>query len=259
MLLLRLHIERQQVPAGEFVFGVGYDDSLLKEQRNPNRDDLDRASTNHPIVVKHVSGHLLPANSMALEQAGISASSGNPEGGIIRRREGGSETDGVVEETAMAAFPSSSANMDMGKSSRLRREAIDIYAGYSITTIQDSNINSAYANVLRPEAKDEPFAIDIVAFITANPLSGAALESFTHDEVYTDGFRVGGVKFILDGSPQGRTAWMSEPYTELPPGQDQNYVAYPSYSPEAYKARVLGLLTRGGQYWLMLMAMPLFS
>ena len=83
---LRLRIEQQQIPAGELVFGFGYDDSLLAEGRHPNRDDLDRASTNHPIVVRHVSGHLLAANSMALEQAGISNSTQDPEGGIIRRR-----------------------------------------------------------------------------------------------------------------------------------------------------------------------------
>ena len=102
---LRLRIEQEQIPAGDLVFGFGYDDSLLAEGRHPNRDDLDRASTNHPIVVRHVSGHLLAANSMALDEAGLSASTQNPEGGIIRRRAGSNEPDGVMEETAMGAFP----------------------------------------------------------------------------------------------------------------------------------------------------------
>lgn len=242
---LRLRIEQQQISPGELVFGFGYDDSLLVEARHPNRDDLDRASTNHPIVVRHVSGHLLAANSLALERAGISSSSENPEGGIIRRRPGSSEPDGVMEETAMAAFPGSSANLSPEEMSRLRREAIDIYAGYGITTIQDANISSAYAELLRAEAVAEPFAVDIVAFIMANPLSDEQLQAVSHDTEYTGGFRIGGVKFTLDGSPQGRTAWMSEPYTEGPPGQDSDYVAYPSYSPEAYKARMPDLLARG--------------
>ena len=168
---LRLRIEQQRIPAGELVFGFGYDDSLLAEGRHPNRDDLDGASTNHPIVVRHVSGHLLAANTMALQQAGISSTTENPEGGIIRRREGSLEPDGVMEETAMAAFPGSSANMSPEKLSRLRREAIDIYAGYGITTIQDANISSAYAQLLRAEAAAKPFAVDIVAFIMANNIS----------------------------------------------------------------------------------------
>lgn len=242
---LRLRIEQQQIPEGELVFGFGYDDSLLAEARHPNRDDLDRASTDHPIVVRHVSGHLLAANSMALRQAGIDSATENPEGGIIRRREGSNEPDGVMEETAMAAFPGSSANMDMQELSRLRREAIDIYAGYGITTIQDANISKAYADLLRAEGASEPYKVDIVAFIMANPLSDEELDAVTHEQNYTGGFRVGGVKFTLDGSPQGRTAWMSQPYTEGPPGQSPDYVAYPSYSPEAYKARMPGLLARG--------------
>jgi len=242
---LRLRIEQQQIPAGELVFGFGYDDSLLAEGRHPNRDDLDRASTNHPIVVRHVSGHLLAANSMALERAGISGTTQNPDGGIIRRRAGTNEPDGVMEETAMGAFPGSGANMGPEKLSQLRREAIDIYAGYGITTIQDANISSAYADLLRDEAIAEPYAVDIVAFIMANPLSDAELQAVSHDQTYTGGFRVGGVKFTLDGSPQGRTAWMSKPYTQGPPGQGADYVAYPSYSPEAYKARMPDLLARG--------------
>lgn len=242
---LRLRIEQEQTPAGDLVFGFGYDDSLLAEGRHPNRDDLDLASTSHPIVVRHVSGHLLAANSMALDQAGLSSSTQNPEGGIIRRRAGSNEPDGVMEETAMGAFPSSTGNMGLELLSRLRREAIDIYAGYGITTIQDANISIAYADLMRVEAEAEPYAVDIVAYIMANPLSDEELQAVSQDESYSGGFRVGGVKFTLDGSPQGRTAWMSQPYTEGPPGQSSDYVAYPSYSPEAYKARMPGLLARG--------------
>lgn len=242
---LRLRIEQQQIPAGDLVFGFGYDDSLLAEGRHPNRDDLDRASINHPIVIRHVSGHLLAANTMALEQAGISSSTQNPEGGIIRRREGSAEPDGVMEETAMGRFPGSTGNMGPEKLSRLRREAIDIYAGYGITTIQDANISNAYADLMRAEADAEPYAVDIVAFIMANPLSDEELQAVSQEQSYTGGFRVGGVKFTLDGSPQGRTAWMSQPYTQGPPGQSADYVAYPSYSPEAYKARMPDLLARG--------------
>lgn len=242
---LRLRIEQQRIPDGELVFGFGYDDSLLAEGRHPNRDDLDRASTTHPIVVRHVSGHLLAANTMALQQAGISSATQNPEGGIIRRREGSTEPDGVMEETAMGAFPGSTGNMGPEKLARLRREAIDIYAGYGITTIQDANISRAYADLMRAEAQAQPYAVDIVAYIMANPLSDEELQAVSHDQTYTGGFRVGGVKFTLDGSPQGRTAWMSQPYTEGPPGQSADYVAYPSYSPEAYKARMPDLLARG--------------
>lgn len=243
--LIKLRIEQQQIPAGSLVYGFGYDDSLLAERRHPTRDDLDRASMEHPIVIRHVSGHLSVGNSFALQQAGVSAASENPPGGVMRRIAGSNEPNGVMEETAMGALPGSSANSNPQKTALLRRAAIDLYAGYGITTIQDANVSQQYVQMTRAEAKAEPFKVDIVSYVMANPLSDEVLAGVTFDKNYTDGFRVGGVKFTLDGSPQGRTAWLSQPYDQGPPGQGSNYVAYPSYDPEAYKARMPGLLARG--------------
>lgn len=243
--LLRERIESDQIPAGQLVYGVGYDDSLLAEQRHPTRDDLDRASTRHPIIIRHVSGHLLAANSLALANAGISALTPDPAGGIIRRRPGGREPDGVMEETAMAAFPGAGSDQSPERQAQLLREAVDRYAGYGITTIQDSNLPAAYVDRLKSLGSAEPFPVDIVAYIMANPISDEALNQVVVERDYTGGVRIGGVKFTLDGSPQGRTAWLSEPYHEGPPGQGSDYVAYPSYEPEAYRARIGGLLERG--------------
>jgi len=78
-----------------------------------------------------------------------------------------------------------------------------------------------------------------------NPLSDAELALVKHDTDYVGGIRIGGVKFTLDGSPQGRTAWMSQPYNEGPPGVNADYVAYPSYEPDAYRERIDRLLERG--------------
>lgn len=243
--LIKLRIEQQQIPAGALVYGFGYDDSLLDERRHPTRDDLDRASMEHSIVIRHVSGHLSVGNSFALQQAGVSAVTENPPGGVLRRRAGSNEPNGVMEETAMGVLPGSSANSNPQKTALLRRAAIDLYAGYGITTIQDANVSLQYVQMTRAEAQAEPFKVDIVSYVMANPLSDEVLAGVTFDENYTDGYRVGGVKFTLDGSPQGRTAWLSQPYDQGPPGQDSNYVAYPSYDPEAYKARMPGLLARG--------------
>jgi len=79
--LIQERIDEESIPAGEWVFGMGYDDSLIKENRHPNRDDLDKASTEHPIALIHVSGHLSTANSLALSIANITAETDNPPGG----------------------------------------------------------------------------------------------------------------------------------------------------------------------------------
>ncbi|MDH3643424.1 MAG: amidohydrolase family protein, partial [Gammaproteobacteria bacterium] len=53
--ILRSYISDRQIPAGEWVVGMGYDDSLIEEQRHPDRDDLDAVSAEHPIALIHVS------------------------------------------------------------------------------------------------------------------------------------------------------------------------------------------------------------
>ena len=237
-------IENNDVPDGQLIYGFGYDDSLLAEQRHPNRDDLDRASTSHPIVIRHVSGHLNAANSMALAQSRITAEIQSPQGGVIRRRSDSDEPIGVMEETAMGLLPGYGALISEEQGWQLRRDAAEIYSSYGITTIQDSNVSVAYVNALKAHAREEAFPVDIVAYIMGNPLSDIELGQVSQDAEYVGGVRIGGVKFILDGSPQGRTAWMSQPYNEGPPGVDADYVAYPSYDPEAYQARVDNLLER---------------
>lgn len=233
------------IPEGQLIYGVGYDDSLLAERRHPTRDDLDRASTSHPIVIRHVSGHLNAANSLALEQAGIRADTPVPDGGVMRRRPGSREPIGVMEETAMGLLPGTGAVVSEAQGWQLRRDAAEIYAAYGITTIQESNVSSDYVAALKDRAQTQPFPVDIVTYIMGNPLSDAALEQVSQDTAYSGGVRIGGVKFTLDGSPQGRTAWMSQPYNEGPPGVDPDYVAYPSYDPEAYRRRIDRLLERG--------------
>jgi len=242
---LQRRIENRNIPPGELVYGYGYDDSLLAELRHPDRDDLDRASSDHPIVIRHVSGHLLAANSMALLEAGVGANSADPAGGIIRRRPGSDEPDGVMEETAMQFFPGTGELLTPQRQSELRREAVQIYAGYGITTIQDSNVSQAYVDRLKAEGLEQEYAADIVTFVMGNPLPDDVLATVAADTSYTGGVRNGGVKFTLDGSPQGRTAWMSEPYNAGPPGAAADYVAYPSYDPDAWLNRIGPLLERG--------------
>ena len=241
---LRLAIEQSSIPAGTLVTGFGYDDSLLEERRHPTRFDLDEASTSHPIVIRHVSGHLAVGNSLALADAGISAETPDPAGGIVRRLEDGAP-DGVMEETAMTLLPDAVASLTPERFAELRRQALQIYAGYGITTIQDSNLPLDYIEMLRQEAASDAYPVDMVAYAMANPLSDEVLDSIEVEQNYVNGFRLGGIKFTLDGSPQGRTAWLTEPYEQGPPGAADDYVAYPSYEPSEYLRRIPAIIARG--------------
>ena len=134
--LLRDDIARRKIPAGETVFAMGYDDSLLAEARHPNRADLDQVSTAHPVIIIHASGHLVATNSAALAAAGIMRETKAPEGGVIRRSADG-EPDGVLEE--LAAMPMLGLIKPLPMDEQLRRfaEVQAYYASLGVTTAQD--------------------------------------------------------------------------------------------------------------------------
>jgi predicted amidohydrolase YtcJ len=82
---LKKFIQDSNLKPGEWVMGLGYDDSLLAEKRHPTKDDLDEVSTEHPIYLIHVSAHLGAANSLGLKLANINSKTQDPPGGKIRR------------------------------------------------------------------------------------------------------------------------------------------------------------------------------
>ncbi len=240
---IRAWIAEHDIPPGEMVSGGGYDDSLLAENRHPTRFDLDRASTEHPIVLTHVSGHLRTANSLALRAAGVTADTPDPPGGHIRRIAGTGEPDGVLEETAGGLVGNSWLFRPTDDLEGLARRAIDVYTSYGTTTIQDGATGQDMVRQLRAAAEREPFAADVAVFPRFRTLEDA--ERATLEADYRGGLRVAGVKFSLDGSPQGRTAWVTEPYHEGPPGAPADYRAYGTLDPELYRAGAAHLIRRG--------------
>ena len=186
--LVKSKIDKQQLAPGTWVLGFGYDDSLLEEKRHPNRDDLDRASLDHPVMLTHVSGHLATVNSAALQQQNIDQNTSNPPGGVVRRRPGSREPNGVMEETAMGLFSRNLlAPIDDEKFEHLVRQTIKRYVSYGITTIQDGGANMSDVERLRVSAKRESYAADVVVFPWSNFFDDDQLAAIEAESSYTNG------------------------------------------------------------------------
>ncbi|AWP83722.1 amidohydrolase [Bordetella bronchiseptica] len=229
------------------LLGFGYDDSQLQERRHPNRDDLDAVARDLPVVAIHQSGHVGVLNSAALAAAGIGAASRAPDGGVIGRRKGSREPDGVLEENAFFAalarlFPhltpeQAVAMLDAGQQLYIRN-------GY--TTIQDGRAAPDQVRIAELAARQGKLVADVVAYpdILA-PGTPALMQAPWFRPAgepvrYQRRFRIGGVKLTLDGSPQAKTAWLSEPYFVPPPGQNRKYAGYGVVS-DARAAQLYGL------------------
>ena len=241
--VLRRHIAGHAILAGEWVIGYGYDDSLLAERRHPTRADLDAVSTEHPIFVVHVSGHFSAANSRLLTLAKIDASSPNPPGGVIRRQKGSQEPDGVLEETAHMALYAKVPKPGLAESLSLIAKALNTYASMGITTVQDGGAMPENLALLSEAARTKLLTLDVVAYRLLLPPSGRFPEDLGFG-TYRDRLKIGGVKLILDGSPQGKTAFLKDPYHVPPSGQAAGYRGYAAMSQEVLNQAVLEAVKR---------------
>ncbi len=216
------------------ILGFGYDDAEL--DRYPTKMDLDLVSTDKPVIIIHTSGHLSVANSKALSMAGIDASTKNPDGGLIRRMPNSQEPSGVLEENAhFALLFKLMQSFDPELQDMMLEEGQKMYTKYGFTTAQEGRATQeAYDSMVRA-SKANKFVIDVVAYADM-ATSSSFMNSTYNSKDYTNHFRIGGVKLNFDGSPQGKTAWLTHPYLKAPEGQEQGYAGYPTFSDEqAYK------------------------
>lgn len=215
----------------QIVLGFNYDDSQLVEKRHPNRHDLDQVSTDIPVVVMHQSGHLGAYNSKALELMGINADTEDPPGGIIEREADGRTPNGVMQENAhfMIFFPliPNFSDQDLVK---LYKAGEHSYIKNGFTTVQEGKTDLATLEALPKIAAEIGLDIDVISYPDLKVLKDhPKLHSEMMSQEYQNRFRLGGVKLTLDGSPQGKTAWFTEPYLVPPAGQPETYAGYPAF------------------------------
>lgn len=240
----------KELAEGQWMVGMSYDDSLLAEQRHPTRYDLDQISTEVPIVIVHVSFHLAVVNSKALEVLGIDATTADPDGGKIVRVSGSDEPNGVLEETAMylAMGGLSSAPQTEDSLSNAFAAAQKYYASFGITTVQEGAASKDQVLLYEQLGEAGELYLDIAAYPTWDAYSMMKLDGYAPSKTYTNNFRIAGAKIVLDGSPQGKTAFMTQPYLNPPAGEPATYVGYPTLTSEFLEAKLREYLDEDTQF-----------
>ena len=211
-----------------WIFGSGFDDSVLEEKRFPTKEDLDQVSTEYPIMIIHISGHFASLNSKGLELLGITADTEDPEGGLIRRLPNSKEPNGVLEELAgipyyaQALSPSSEEGL-----LKFMSAGQDMALAYGYTTAQEGRTMEQH-ELLASFADKNFWKIDVVSYI--DYAFSQYMDTEWNSKTYKNHYRIAGLKLTLDGSPQGRTAWRTEPYLLVPHGASNDYLGYPALS-----------------------------
>lgn len=240
---LRDYQKEHPVPEGSALFATGYDHNFLAEERHPDRKVLDQISTEIPICLYHVSGHMVVINTALLKMAGLKEDAADPKGGHYGRYEDGT-LNGYLEE--MAAFGpvlmKVFATLKMNPVKQMQNVQ-DIYLKYGITTVQDGATARKSLEGLIQMAENHMFKVDVVSYVMAED---APEKAFHDHEAYANKYhnrlKIGGAKILLDGSPQGKSAWLTRPYEG-----EESYAGYPTHEDEAVEAAAVCAIENGYQ------------
>jgi predicted amidohydrolase YtcJ len=209
-----------------WIVGIGFDDAVLKEKRFPTKDDLDKVSTDLPVMATHISGHFCSVNTKGLEVLGITAASKDPEGGVIRRVKGSKEPNGVLEE--LAAIPHM-FKLVTPPTKELADSYLDagqkMAASYGYTTCNEGRAMGNHEQMADYATRGKMY-LDVNSWIDYSVPQHMGSEWYSKE--YKSHYRIAGLKLTLDGSPQGRTAWRNSPYLIPPDGQKKGYKGYPA-------------------------------
>ena len=215
----------------QLVVGFGYDNSQLAELRHPTRDDLDAVSKELPIIIVHQSGHLCSSNSKALEIGGITAATPNPDGGVIQRREGSNEPNGVMEETAFQSLLMKLfGRVGPEGAEQFIGAGAELWARFGYTTAQEGRSMPSSVKAMQKVADAGGLKIDVATY--PDVLVDRDLIKNSYSPTYKNRFRVAGAKLTIDGTPQGFTAWRDRPYYKPVGSYPSGYVGYPAAKAE---------------------------
>jgi hypothetical protein len=127
------------VPAGEWIYGRGWDESLWLVSKVPTAEDLDEITDQHPVLLERADGHSAVANNLALDRAGIDASTPDPDGGVIVR-----DADGVATGWLKSAAQLMAEELIPAPSADRLRSGLDIVfedaLANGVTSVQDDSL-----------------------------------------------------------------------------------------------------------------------
>jgi predicted amidohydrolase YtcJ len=231
--VLQAFAKQKAVKPGELIVGYGYDENQMPQGQELTRDILDKAFPANPVAVIHVSSHGAVLNSIAFKNFGYKDGMPTPVGGVIARKPGTQDLDGLVMETgylqayAKLPIPDESNEMEAAKAGQ------QLYAAAGITTAQEGATHLNQIEQLQRIAAKGGFYLDVVSFafmtdldkiLAKNPPAGFGS--------YKARLKLGGCKIVSDGSPQGKTAFFTTPYLTGGPAGQKDWKGEPN-APQA--------------------------
>lgn len=210
---------RQRVlttPPGHWVTGFKYDDTKVRDGRRLTIEDLDAVAPEHPLQIKHRGGHLSWYNSKAFALAGVTVETRDPEGGKFYKRDG--RLDGCVAEKANEAFYKV---IPMTATPEQLRDGVALISkrmtAAGLTTVHEAECSPEFLGAYQDAYKADQLQFRVYILVQGYaPIYGSLKSASVRGGLGDEWLRIGGVKFLADGSAQERTMRMSTPYVGRP-------------------------------------------
>jgi len=225
-------IKKNQVPPGKWIQANGYDQNSLEEKTHPTLELLNQAAPNNPLLIKHASNHMGVFNSMALNELGITVDTKSPEGGRIEIKDG--KLTGYMEEAAYMHYVQQIPMATQEEFMESLMKAQQSYISHGITTVQEGFVVKGLSPIYHGMMQQNMLKIDLIGYLDISEAEELKEEFKDCLKTYHSRIKMGGYKMFLDGSPQGRTAWMRTPYL----GEEKDYRGYPVHTDEELKEKL---------------------
>lgn len=209
--------QQNNIPDNIWISATGYDNNNLEEKKHPTKQIIDKVLPNNPVVLEHKSGHVGVFNTKGLEILNINLSTKEISGGVIEKIDG--NLTGYMEENAFIENLKNIPTPNISELISAYEKAQKKYLSYGITTIQDGMAYPSMIPLYENLINNNKLKLDLTVYIEIQSRDIFFKHLKNSIGKYDNNLKLGGYKIFLDGTPQGRTAWMRAPYT----GNQQYY------------------------------------
>jgi predicted amidohydrolase YtcJ len=214
-VVARVVARAKSAPAGTWILGFGWDQTLWPVQQFPVHDALSRAVPDHPVVLTRIDGHVLLANANAMALAGVTAATADPEGGRVVRKPRTEEPTGVFVDNAMGlvrrAVPPPSA--DDTKQALLSAQP-EVHR-WGVVAVHDARESESTTAVLGGLAQTGRLTLRVYAMVADD--SAALAHAFARgpqSALYGGHLWIRCIKLFADGGLGSRGAALLVPYSD---------------------------------------------
>jgi predicted amidohydrolase YtcJ len=199
----------------EWILGRGWNQVIWPSNQFPDRRTLDVIAGDTVVALKRIDGHAMWVNSKALELAGISADTVDPEGGQIIRDADGRAT-GVLIDNAMDLVSDVKPPITDTDMQGFELTALKDLAGYGLTSVHDAGIKAQEVRAFQALRRENNMPVRVYAMLD---VMDAANDAYLREGPLIDPENmlvIRSVKISADGALGSRGAALFEDYSDQP-------------------------------------------